>query len=208
MNMPVVDVVNRENKKVKAVDLKDKVFQAPVKESYFYEIVKMQLANRRLGTASTKTRGMVRGGGSKPWRQKGTGRARFGSRRTPVWKGGGVVFGPQPRDYSYKVPRGLKKNALRAALSLKLNNGELKIVDDLKLEEVKTKSLVTTLKGIEALNSLILVKERDRNLELSARNIQGVKVLDVNRLNVFDILRYKNLVMTEPVLESIQGVLG
>jgi large subunit ribosomal protein L4 len=208
MNMPVVDVVNRENKKVKAVDLKEKVFQAPVKESYFYEIVKMQLANRRLGTASTKTRGMVRGGGSKPWRQKGTGRARFGSRRTPVWKGGGVVFGPQPRDYSYKVPRGLKKNALRAALSLKLNNGELKIVDDLKLEEVKTKSLVTTLKGIEALNSLILVKERDRNLELSARNIQGVKVLDVNRLNVFDILRYKNLVMTEPVLESIQGVLG
>ena len=206
--MAVTDVVDIENKKVKEIDLKDKVFQAPIKESYFYEVVKMQLANKRLGTASTKTRGIVRGSGAKPWRQKGTGRARVGSKRSPVWKGGGVVFGPQPRDYSYKVPKGLKKNALRAALTLKHNNGELMIIDDFKLDEVKTKTLANKLKGIEALNSLIVVEERDRNIELSARNIKGVKVLDVKRINVLDILKHKKLLVTESVVASIEGTLG
>lgn len=206
--MPVADVVDIENKKVKEINLKEKVFQAPVKESCFYEVVKMQLANKRLGTASTKTRGMVRGSGVKPWRQKGTGRARVGSKRTPIWKGGGVVFGPQPRDYSYKVPKGLKKSALRGALSLKLNNNELKIIDDFKLEEIKTKTLVSKLKSIEALDSLIVVKEKDRNVALSARNIKGVKVLDVTKINVLDILKYKNLVMMESAVASIEGVLG
>ena len=206
--MAVADVVDIENKKVKEIDLKEKVFQAPIKESYFYEVVKMQLANKRLGTASTKTRGEVRGSGAKPWRQKGTGRARVGSIRTPVWKGGGVVFGPRPRDYSYKVPKGLKKSALRAVLSLKLNNNELKIIDDFKLEEIKTKTLLSKLKSIEALDSLIIMKERDRNIELSARNIKGVKVLEVKRINVLDILKHKKLVVTESVVASIEGALG
>lgn len=206
--MAMADVVDIENKKVREINLKEKVFQAPIKDSYFYEVVKMQLANKRLGTASTKTRGVVRGSGAKPWRQKGTGRARVGSKRSPIWKGGGVVFGPQPRDYSYKVPKGLKKSALRAALTLKHNNGELKIINDFKLEEVKTKTLVNKLKGIEALNSLIVVEGRDHNLELSARNIKGVKVLDVKRINVLDILKHKKLVVAESVIASIEGTLG
>ena len=184
----------------------EKVFGCEVKPYLLHEVVKMQLANRRSGTASTKTRSHVRGGGKKPWRQKGTGRARFGSIRNPIWTGGGVVFGPHPRDFSYRVNKKVKKAALRSALSVKLQEEKMLIVDNFELPEIKTKALVAVL-DLMGVNNACIVDASNNTLEKSARNLKFVKVLRPEGLNVYDILRYDTLVITQSCLETISGVL-
>jgi len=166
----------------------------------------MQLANRRSGTASTKTRAHVRGGGKKPWRQKGTGRARFGSTRNPIWTGGGVAFGPHPRDFSYRVNKKVKKAALRSALSVKLKDDKVIIIDTFELPEIKTKVLVSILDQM-GVNNACIVDAPNNTLEKSARNIPFVKVLHPEGLNVYDILKYDTLVITQACLETISGAL-
>jgi large subunit ribosomal protein L4 len=199
-------VYNTSNEEVKQVALDEKVFACEAKPHLLYEVVKMQLANRRSGTASTKTRSHVRGGGTKPWRQKGTGRARFGSIRNPIWTGGGVVFGPHPRDYSYRVNKKVKKAALRSALSIKLKDEKVVIVDNFDLPEIKTKALVSIL-DLMGVNSACIIDSGNNTLEKSARNLSYVKVLRPEGLNVYDILKYDTLVITQSCLETISGVL-
>ena len=206
MSATTVTVYNTNNEEVKQVALDDKVFGCDVKPYLLHEVVKMQLANRRSGTASTKTRSHVRGGGKKPWRQKGTGRARFGSTRNPVWTGGGVAFGPHPRDFSYRVNKKVKKAALKSALSVKLKDEKVVIVDNFDLPEIKTKSLASILDSM-GVNSACIVDSENNTLEKSARNLPYVKVLRPEGLNVYDILRYDTLVITQACLETISGAL-
>lgn len=208
MIMATVDVLDMENRKVGERELKEEVFGVPIREHLLYEAVRWQLACRRRGTASTKTRGEVSGGGAKPWRQKGTGRARAGSIRSPLWRGGGVVFGPRPRDYSYRLPKSARREALKTALALKLREGAIKVVKDLNLPEIKTKRMLEILKGLGAVNSLIVMDRKDERVEKSARNLPFTKVIRCEGLNVYDILRYENLVLTEASLERIEGVLA
>ncbi len=203
-----IDILDIENNKVGERGLKEEIFSAPIREHLFYEVVKMQLACRRRGTASTKTRSDVRGGGTKPWRQKGTGRARAGSIRSPLWKGGGVVFGPHPRDYSYSVPKRVRKEALKSALALKQREGALKVIKELSLKEIKTKALLEILKRLEAVNSLIVIEERDERIEKSARNLPYTKVIRAEGLNLYDILRHDKLLLTEASLEKIERALA
>jgi len=201
--MPVVDIVDITNNKVGEVSLSDGIFGVEVKPHLIHEVVKMQLANRRSGTASTKNRALVRGGGKKPWKQKGTGRARVGTIRSPLWKGGGTIFGPVPRDYSYLVPKKVRKNALKSVLTQKLKENKLVLVDALKLEEVKTKKFVSLMKSLKISNALI-IDEENKNLILSARNVPNFKVLKPEGLNVFDIMVYDHIVLTKPSLEKIE----
>lgn len=199
----VVDVLNTEGKKVSEVDLPGEVFEGEVNEALFYEVVKMQLANRRRGCASTKTRAEVSGGGAKPWRQKGTGRARAGSIRSPIWRHGGTVFGPRPRDYSYKVPKKVVKGAVRSALRLKLREGKLRVLDSLELSEPKCKVALEFFKKIGVEHALVVIDGRDRTLELAVRNLANYKVLDAGAINVYDILYYDELVLTRTALEKV-----
>ncbi len=202
--MSKIDVFDIENNKIGEREVEAKVFSVPVKKHLFYEVVKMQLAGKRAGTSATKTRGMVSGGGSKPWRQKGTGRARAGSNRSPLWKGGGTVFGPSPRDYSYRLPKSARKAALRSVLSYKLKEGSLKVIKELDLPEIKTKKMFNILKGLNALNSLVVISDKDERIEKSARNIPFIKVIRSEGLNVYDILRFKTLLFTESSLEKVE----
>jgi large subunit ribosomal protein L4 len=197
-----LDIYNTNKEKVSQVELDKKIFSREVTPHLLHEVVKMQLASRRKGTASTKNRSRVRGGGTKPWRQKGTGRARAGTIRSPLWTGGGVVFGPLPRDYSYRVNKKAKKAALRAALSSKLKEHKLFILDNFNLAEIKTKSFVTILDTLKIEEALI-IDTANINLEKSARNISSVKVLRPEGLNVYDILKYDALIITQPGLEKI-----
>ncbi len=206
--MARIDIVDMENKKIGERELKEEVFSVPVREHLLWEAVKWQMACRRRGTASTKTRGEVSGGGAKPWRQKGTGRARAGSIRSPLWRGGGVVFGPHPRDYSYKLPKSARREALKSALALKYKEGAVKVVKDITLPEIKTKRFLEILKGLDAVNSLVVIDRKDERIEKSARNLPFTKVIRCEGLNVYDILRYENLVLTEGSLEKIEGVLA
>ena len=164
----------------------------------------MQLNNRRAGTAATKSKGLVRGGGKKPWRQKGTGRARAGSIRSPLWVGGGTIFGPQPRDYSFRMPRKARKEALLSALSLKNRDGKIIVVDKLELEEAKTKLMVKALAELKVTSALIVIPQPDEKIERSSRNIPAVKVLRVEGLNVYDLLRYEHLILTEGALKLLE----
>jgi large subunit ribosomal protein L4 len=164
----------------------------------------MQLANRRAGTAATKSKGWVRGGGKKPWRQKGTGRARAGSIRSPLWVGGGTIFGPQPRDYSFRMPRKARKEALLSALSLKNRDGKIIVVDKLDLEEAKTKLMAKALEELKVTSALIVISQPDEKIERSSRNIPGVKVLRVEGLNVYDLVRYEHLILMEGALKSLE----
>jgi large subunit ribosomal protein L4 len=164
----------------------------------------MQLANRRAGTAATKSKGFVRGGGKKPWRQKGTGRARAGSIRSPIWVGGGTIFGPQPRDYSYRMPRSARRKALLSALSLKHRDGKLIVVDKLEPEQAKTKIMAQALADLNVQSALIVIPASDEKVERSARNLHKVKVLRVEGLNVYDLLRYEHLILTEGALRLIE----
>ena len=200
--MVSADIYNTNKEKVSQVVLEDKVFGCEVKPHLLYEVVKMQLANRRAGTASTKNRSQVRGGGKKPWRQKGTGRARAGSIRSPLWKGGGVTFGPLPRNYSYRLNRKVKKLALRTALSIKLKEDKLLILDNFNLPEIKTKAFITTLSRLDIKDAFI-IDDNNLHLEKSARNVPFVKVLRPEGLNVYDILRYDKLIITQSCLEKI-----
>ena len=201
--MPTVQVIDTSGKKIKEVKAPDEIFAVPLKEHLLYEAVINYRANQRQGTASTKTRAEVRGGGRKPWRQKGTGRARAGSNRSPIWKGGGTTFGPRPRDYSYSLPKKAKKSALKSALSMKLAENQLLIVDALVLKEPQTKQAVALIKGLKVDSVLIVDKHDNKNLFLSARNIPKTKVVDVSQVNVYDVLNHNWLVLTKRAFDSL-----
>jgi large subunit ribosomal protein L4 len=196
-------IVNASNEPVGTAALSDEIFGTPVNEAVLWEVVRMQLAARRQGTHDVKARGEVRGGGHKPWRQKGTGRARVGSRRSPLWRGGAILFGPTPRSYAYTMPKKKRKLALRCALAAKARDGELLVVEDLGLAEIKTKTLAESLRKLGAQNALIVVPERDEVVEKSARNLPSVKVLRVDGLNVYDVLKYEKLVLLRGALEKV-----
>jgi large subunit ribosomal protein L4 len=164
----------------------------------------MQLSNRRAGTASTKTKGFVRGGGKKPWRQKGTGRARAGSARSPLWVGGGTIFGPQPRDYSYRLPKKARREALLSALSLKNRDGKIIVLDKLEMAEAKTKLMRKMLEDLQVEKALIVIPQSDEKVQRAARNLPNVKVLRAEGLNVHDLLRYEHLILTEGSLKLLE----
>lgn len=200
-----LDVIDRRGMPVEKLAVQDGVFSAAVKAHLLHQVVTMQLANRRRGTASTKTRGEVSGGGRKPWRQKGTGRARAGSTRSPLWRTGGIAFGPKPRDYSYSLPKKVRRAALRGALTLKVQEGLFKVVDRLDIPEPKTRQMVALLKafGIET-RALILLSGENVNLQLAARNLPHVKVLPVEGLNVYDLLYYDYVICPKDTLAKVQ----
>ena len=185
-------------------DLKKEIFAVKTRPHLLHQAVVMQLANRRAGSAATKSKGFVSGGGKKPWRQKGTGRARAGSIRSPIWVGGGTTFGPQPRDYSYRMPRKARKQALLSALSLKNRDGKLIVVDKLELETAKTKIMCRALAELNINSALIVIAQADEKIERSARNLPKVKVLRVDGLNVFDLIRYEHLILTEAALKVLE----
>jgi len=201
--MAVADVYNMGGTKVSQIDLMDQVFDVPVKGHVLHDVVNMQLAKRRSGTVGTKGRSDVRGGGQKPYRQKGTGRARAGSRNSPLWRGGGVIFGPSARDYSYNVPKKVRKLALRMALSAKLKEKALTVVDTLDFAAPKTKAFVDVLKALKVDNALVVMDQKVENVELSSRNIPTVKVIRSEGLNVYDVLKHKHLVLVESSVNQI-----
>ncbi len=201
--MTILDVYNINKEKVSQVEVDESIFDAEVKEHLFYEIIRAQLANRRSGTACTKTRGEVSGGGRKPWKQKGTGRARAGSSRSPVWRGGGISFGPKPRDYSYPVPKKVKRIALCSALTKKRREEKLLILDKFDLSEIKTKAFTNIMDRLGS-QRVLIIDDDNRNLCLSARNVPHVKVLSPQGLNLYDILYHDGLYITLPCLEKIQ----
>jgi large subunit ribosomal protein L4 len=217
--VPSVDLYNIEGQKVGEIGLKDEIFGIKVNEDVLHIVVLNQLANKRQGTHSTKTKSEVRGGGAKPWRQKGTGRARQGSIRSAQWIKGGIIFGPKPRSYNYTVPKKVRRLALKSALSSKVESKEIIILDELKLKEVKTKEMVKVLKNLKIDNSALIVlptinKKIDdmdnvnviKNVEIASRNIPGIKTSLVNTINVYDILKYKKLILTKESLSSIEEV--
>jgi len=184
--------------------LKEEIFGVRSRPRLLHQTVVMQLANRRAGSAATKSKGFVRGGGKKPWRQKGTGRARAGSIRSPIWVGGGTTFGPHPRDYSYRMPRKARREALLSALSLKNREGKIIVVDKLELEAPKTKIMVQALTELKVASALIVIAQTDEKIERSARNLPKVKVLRVEGLNVYDLLRYEHLILTDGALKLLE----
>ena len=203
--MPVIDVQNIEGKQVSQVELAEDVFSVPVKSIVLHEVVTMQLSNRRSGTAAVKHRSDVRGSGRKLFRQKGTGRARRGDVKAPLLRGGGVVFGPDGRNFSYQTPKKVRKLALKMALSSKLSENDLVLLDKFELEEIKTKAFVSVLETLNINSALIVTEKKNENLELSSRNVSGVKVLRSEGLNVYDILKYRKLVLLEPAVKNIEG---
>jgi large subunit ribosomal protein L4 len=202
--MSTINVVNTMNENVGQIELNDTVFNLEVKEYILHDVVRMQRAARRAGTACTKTRVEVSGGGAKPWRQKGTGRARAGSRTSPVWRGGGVVFGPKPRDYSFKLNKKVKKLGLSMAMSARLQENNLIVLNDFNMEAIKTKDFVGVMKALNVENGLIVIDGDADNLKRSSRNVNGFKVLPSEGLNVYDILLHKKLVLVKPVIESLE----
>jgi large subunit ribosomal protein L4 len=184
--------------------LNEEIFGAALRPHLLHQAVVMQLNNRRAGTAATKSKGFVRGGGKKPWRQKGTGRARAGSIRSPIWVGGGTIFGPQPRDYSYRMPKKARREALLSALSLKHKEGKIIVLVALEIAEVKTKLMRQMLEELQVKSALIVLPEGDEKVALSVRNLPRVKALRVEGLNVYDLLRYEHLIMTEQALRLIE----
>jgi large subunit ribosomal protein L4 len=201
-------VYNIGNQKVNDIELDDQIFKVKPNPALIYEVVRMNLASRRKGAAATKNRALVRGGGAKPWRQKGTGRARAGTRRSPLWKGGGTIFGPMPRDYAFSLPKKERRAALRAALSLKLQEEKLILLDEFPLNGFKTKQVLEVLKKFNVEDALIVTSEKNIFLERSTRNIPGVEVLRADELDVYDILNHEHLILLSPVLPRIQGVLA
>ncbi len=203
--MPQIEIINKDNRSVGQTDMPDDIFGVEVKKALLHEVVLNHLANKRQGTASTKTKGRVRGGGRKPYKQKGTGRARAGSIRSPLWKGGGTVFGPQPRDYSYKLPKKVKWLALSSALTAKLVDGEVIVIDDISIAEPKTRvvrGMLDTL-GLKG-KVLMIVPEKNEALELASRNIPKVNVARVNELNVYAILSHDKLLISKDAIEKMK----
>jgi len=206
--MAVVDVINVDGDVVSQAELNDEIFNVPVKKSVLHQVVTAQLGARRAGTASVKRRSDVRGSRHKLYRQKGTGRARKGDIKSPVLRGGGGVFGPDPRNYSKKIPKKVRKLALKMALTSKVLEQRLVVVDQFEMEEIKTKVFAGIVKGLDAEKVLIVTGEKNERLELSSRNVPGVKVLQTKGLNVYDILRYPKLLIVQPAIEGIEGRLA
>ena len=205
--MPKIDVYDIQGKKVSTVDLKEEIFGIEPNETVVHSVLVNFLANQRQGTQNTKTRAEVRGGGRKPWRQKGTGRARQGSIRAPQWIKGGIALGPKPRSYKYTVNKKEKRLAIKSCLSSKVLEKELVVVDSLPLKEIKTKEMVKTLNNLKVEGkTLILLPERNETVQKSARNIEGVKTTLVNTINVYDLLKYKNLVITLDTVKKLEEV--
>lgn len=208
VNMASITMVNMSNKKVKSVELPARLVSEE-KAHLLHTAVVNQLANKRAGTAATKNKAQARGGGKKPWRQKGTGRARAGSNRSPLWRGGGVVFGPQPRDYSYTLPKKMKKAALAAAFATKVSEKKLILLDTLSLAEPKTKMMSAMLEKLGVNESaLVLLASENKNVSLASRNIPSVKVLRMQNINVYDFLRYRYLITTQEALSVMEEVYG
>jgi large subunit ribosomal protein L4 len=205
--MAVVDVFDIEKKKVAEVDLNDAVFAAEVNEAIIYDVVKMQLASRRSGTASTKTRSDVRGGGKKPWRQKGTGRARSGTSRSPIWRSGGTVFGPHPRDYSYSIPKKVRKKALISALSMKLKENKIVILKDFPMDKISTRVFKSVFDLFSLKKALFVLDDNNEVLLKSSQNIKNVKMVRSEGINVYDILNHEHLILLEPSVKKIEGAL-
>jgi large subunit ribosomal protein L4 len=205
--MPTVAVYNTRKEQVGEIDLKDEIFAVPVKPHLLHEVVTMQLARRRAGTVSTKGRSEVSGSGRKPWRQKGTGRARAGTRTSPLWRGGGVTFGPKPREYWPKVSKKIRKQALRMALSGKLGDNEMLVLDELALPAAKTKDFVEVLETFGLDTVLVVIPEPNETVERSARNLRAAKVLRAEGLNVYDILKYRHLILTKGAVPKIETAL-
>ena len=206
--MAVIDVLNQTGEKVAQAELADSCFNVDVKPSVLHTVVKMQLAKRRAGTASVKNRSDVKGSTRKLFRQKGTGRARRGDAKSPLLRGGGVVFGPHPKSWAIKVPKKVRRLALKMALSSKLQNESLTVLKGISLNEVKTRAFASILADLKLDNALFVTAGKDVNIELSSRNIPGVKVLRSEGLNVYDILKYRHLVLLEPSIEQIEGRLS
>ena len=205
--MPKIDVYDIQGKKVSTVDLKDEIFGIEPNEAVVHSVLVNFLANQRQGTQNTKTRAEVRGGGRKPWRQKGTGRARQGSIRAPQWIKGGIALGPKPRSYKYTVNKKEKRLAIKSCLSSKVLEKELVVVDSLPLKEIKTKEMVKALDNLKVEGkTLILLPEKNETVQKSARNIEGVKTTLVNTINVYDLLKYKNLVITLDTVKKLEEV--
>ena len=205
--MPKVDVYDIEGKKVKTLELKEEVFGIAPNEAVVHSVMVNYLANQRQGTQSTKTRAEVSGGGRKPWRQKGTGRARQGSIRAPHWVGGGVALGPKPRSYNYTVNKKEKRLAIKSMLSSKVLENELIVVEKLPLKEIKTKEMARILNNLKVEGkTVILLPQKDEIVQKSARNIEGVKTLQVETINVYDLLKHKNLVVTEDTVKKLEEV--
>jgi large subunit ribosomal protein L4 len=203
--MAEIDIINRESKSVGKTEIPDEIFGAPVKTALLHEVVRNHLANVRKGNAATKTRGMVSGGGRKPYRQKGSGRARAGSIRSPLWKGGGTVFGPQPRDYSYRIPKKAKWVAMNSALSAKFRDGEISVIDSIDVAEPKTRLMREFIEGLGISGSvLIIIPEKNETLELAARNLPRVNVSRVSELNVYSVLAHERLLITKDAVEKMK----
>ena len=205
--MPSIDVYNVEGKKVSSVDLKEEIFGIEPNEAVVHSVLVNYLANQRQGTQSTKTRAEVRGGGRKPWRQKGTGRARQGSIRAPQWIKGGIALGPKPRSYKYTVNKKERRLAIKSLLSSKVLENELTVVDAFNFDSIKTKQMVNALTNLKVEGkTLIVLPEKNENVQKSARNIENVKTLQVNTINVYDLLKYKNLVLTLDTVKKLEEV--
>ena len=204
--MPKVDVLNMQGAKVGEAELSEGIFAVEMNEALVHQVVKAQLANTRQGTQSALTRSEVSGGGRKPWRQKGTGRARQGSTRSPQWTHGGVVFAPKPRDYTPSIPRKMKRLALKCALSAKLSAGELVVLDELKLSQPKTREMAAVLKALGAEKALVVLNEKDESVLRASGNIQALKLAYVNTINVYDILKYDKLVILQAALPKVEEV--
>lgn len=205
--MPIAGVFDIEKNKVSEIELSDAVFDGEVNEAVLYEVVKMQMASRRRGTADTKERGEISGGGKKPWRQKGTGRARSGTSRSPLWRGGGTVFGPHPRDYSFRVPKKVRKKALMSALTLKYRGNQMVILRDFPLTEIKTKKFIEVVNRFGWEKVLFILDKSYPVLEKSSKNIKNVKMMRSEGINVYDLLNYEHVVLLEPSIKLIEGTL-
>ena len=204
--MANVSVYNIEGKEVGSIELNDAVFGVEVNEHLVHMAVVKQLANNRQGTQSAKTRSEVSGGGRKPWRQKGTGHARQGSTRAPQWTGGGIVFAPKPRDYSFKMNKKEKRIALLSALSSKVAESKIVVLDEFKLDEIKTKKFVEVMNNLKVENALVVLEGENKNVVLSGRNIPSVKVTATNEINTYDVLKYTTLVVTKAAVEKLEEV--
>ena len=204
--MPTVGLFNKEGNKIEDIQLNDNIFAVEVNADAMHQVVVALLANKRQGTQSAKTRAEVRGGGIKPWRQKGTGRARQGSIRAPQWIKGGVVFAPKPRDYRMSIPKSMRRVAMLSALTSKVQNDEMVVLDSLTLEAPKTKEIVKMLNAFNAKKTLIVTAEANETVYKSARNIEGVAVLPVNNINVYDLLKYSKVIMTKDAVSKIEEV--
>lgn len=204
--MPKVAVYNMDGAQVGEIELDERLFAAPVRPDLMHQVVLSYLASQRRGTHKVKGRSEVRGGGRKPWRQKGTGRARQGSIRAPQWKGGGVVFGPKPRSYAFRVPKKVRRQALYSALTSKVDGGKLIVLDELRVPEIRTKPMVAMLRRLNLEKALIVDAEKQQNAELSLRNIPGVTYVPANAVNVYEILRHDHLVLTRDAVAKVQEV--